>query len=344
MGKHEPRHRMPSRMRVAMFALVAAVGCIGSLAASAASAQGMQPTPPAERRPGDQPEQLVRVVLATLPVIDTAPAVVADKYGFFREEGLALELRLVQTGPATTGAVASGAAHFSQSNYATLFSARSNGVPVMIVAEAARARPGFSAVVVLPDSPIRQPRDLQGKRIATSVIGGIGPLAINVWLKDAGIDYTTIQWVQMPFQDMGPALEKKQVDAAWVVEPFVTLMKERLNVRVVFDVFSGPTEGLPVAAFATSDRYAKEHPDIVARFARAISKASALITRDPSVVRSVIPQYTSIPAELAGKIALEAYPEQTDLAQITRVADFMRQVGFLQKELNVEAMVWSPVR
>ncbi len=313
-------------------------------AGMAGCGQSAPSTPSAQSGPSAQPKPLTKVILATLPVTDTAPAVIADKQGFFKEEGLSLELKVVQTGPATTSAVMSGAAQFSQSNYATLFSARSNGVPVLIAAEATRALPGFSGVVVMPDSPIRQPKDLEGKRIATSVIGGIGPLAINAWLKDHGINYGSLNWVQMPFQDMGAALQSKQVDAAWVVEPFVTILKDKQSVRVVFDIFSGPTEGLPVAAFATSSSYAKEHPEVIAAFRRAIAKASALITKDPSAVRAVIPQYTSISADLAGKIALESYPETTDVAKISRVADFMRQVGFLDKDLDVKAMVWSAAK
>lgn len=284
---------------------------------------------------------LTNVTLVSLPVTDTATAVIAQEKGFFAQEGLNVKLQLMQTGPATTAAIVSGAAQFSQSNYATLFSARSKGVPVEIVSEAARARPGFSAVVTSPGSSIKSPRDLVGKRVATSVIGGIGPLAIDAWLMSQGINYQTIKWVQMPFPDMGAALQRNQVDAAWVVEPFVSVLKKTMNTHVVFDVFSKITAGLPVSAYATNVSYAKAHPEIVAAFQRAIAKAAALADKNPALVRQTLPRYTAIKAALAGKIALEYYPTKTDVKQIQRDATFMNNVGFLTSPFDASTMVWS---
>jgi NitT/TauT family transport system substrate-binding protein len=284
---------------------------------------------------------LTTVLLATLPVEDTVPAVIAQKEGFFRQEGLNVELKLEQLGTATTSAIVTGAAQFSQSNYATLLDARSRGIPVEIVCEATRGLPQFSSVLVLPNSPITSPKDLAGKRIATPALGSIGPLAVDVWLKDHGVDYRTIKWVQMPFQNMGAALEEHQVDAAWVGEPFVTILTETLHARPVFQGFSGPTANLPVAAFATSEPYAKAHPAIVDAFKAAIEKAEAVAARDPSLVRRMLTTYTTISPKLAARIGLEEYPTSTSVAAIERVAEFMREVGFLTAPVDVPAMVWQ---
>lgn len=284
---------------------------------------------------------LTRVVLATLPVTDTAVAVVAQKEGLFAQQGLDVQLSIMQLGPATTQAVLTGAAQFSQSNYATLFAARSKGIPVEIVCEAARATPAFSTVAVMPNSPIKSYKDLAGKRIATSVIGGIGPLAIDAWLKAHGVDYSTITWVQMPFPSMGAALQQGQVDAAWLVEPFVTLDGATLHTRTVFPVFSGPTARLPVSAFATSVSYAKAHPQVVAAFRRAIQQAANMMQKDPGLLRKILPTYTAIKGALASKIGVEVYPAQTNLAQIERVSTMMRQVGLLTAPLNVPSMVFN---
>lgn len=170
------------------------------------------------------------------------------------------------------------------------------------------------------------------------MIGGIGPLAIDVWLKAHGVNYKTITWVQMPFPQMGAALQEHQVDAAWLVEPFVTIDSHSVHTRTVFEVFSGPTAGLPVSAFATSTSYAKSHPAIVAAFKKSISEAAQLIAKDPSLVRKALPTY-KIQGALANQIELESYPSVTSLAAIERVAKMMQEVGFLTSPLNVAAML-----
>jgi NitT/TauT family transport system substrate-binding protein len=284
---------------------------------------------------------LTKVTLATLPVADSALVVLAEKQGIFQKNGIDVKLDIVQTGPATTSAVVSGAAQFSQSNYATLFQARSQGVPIEIVAEAANAAPHFSYVVTTPDSPIKSPKDLSGKRIATSVIGGIGPVAIDYWLQQNGIDYKTIQWVQMPFQDMGAALQRHQVDAAWVVEPFSTQLTNVNHDKVVFDVFSGPTAGMPVAAYATSENYAKAHPEVVAAFRKSLEEAATVAVQNPSAIREILPSYTSLSPTLANQIALETYPQRTDVNEIKKVAEAMNATGFLKAGFDPASMVWS---
>ncbi|MDA8344728.1 MAG: ABC transporter substrate-binding protein [Thermaerobacter sp.] len=319
------KHSKHSAVSVALIAALAGVlvaGC-GQSAAPAAK------------------QTITKVSIATLPVADTAVAVVAQKEGYFKQHGLDVKLNVMQLGPATTQAVLTGAAQFSQSNYATLFTARSKGVPIEIVCEATRALPAFSTVAVLPNSTITSPADLAGKRVATSVIGGIGPLAIDAYLKSLGVDYQSIKWVQMPFPDMGAALQEHQVDAAWLVEPFVSILGSSLHTRTVFPVFSGPTAGLPVAAFATSTSYAKAHPSVVAAFRAAIQEAAQKIAKDPAIVRQVLPTFTAIKAPLAQTIGLETYSATTSLSQIERVATMMRQVGLLTSPLNVKAMVFS---
>ncbi|GAC1675909.1 MAG: ABC transporter substrate-binding protein [Candidatus Dormibacteraceae bacterium] len=311
-------------------------GSLGTVALMIVAACGGSSQPQGS---SSSPAQPVHIVLATLPVADTATAVLAKTKGYFSAEGLDVELKIVDTGPATTAAIVSGAAQFSQSNYATLINARSQGIPVVFAAEATRNAPGFSLVTVLPDSPIQKPSDLTGKRIATSVIGGIGPVMIAGDLKALGVDYKSINWVQMPFPDMGAALQRKQVDAAWVVEPFGTALKGQLNVRTVLDTNSGPAAGLPFAAWATTETYAQQNPKVVAGFRKAIQKAAADAGKNPDEIRSLIPTYTPIKAEVAAKIALEAYPTSTDAKEIQKISQMMLDTGFLQTPVDVSKMV-----
>jgi len=283
---------------------------------------------------------LAKVVVATLPVTDTATAVLAQAKGYLREEGLDLELKLVDIGPATTASIVSGAADLSQSNYATLLSARSEGLPVVFLAEATRCVPtGYSTVIVLPDSPIRSPAELVGKRVATSVIGGIGPFTIAVWMDGYGLNFRAIEWVQMPFGAMGAALQRRQVDAAWVVEPYGTLYRTDLNARVVLDTCSGPTSEIPFAAWATTEQTVRQKGDLLLRFRRAIYRAARLAGTDPNEIRRILPTYTPIRPELASRIALEKYPVATSPVAIQRFEQLMRKVGFLNRPVDVGPMI-----
>lgn len=280
------------------------------------------------------------ISIATLPVADSALAQIAMDQGFFAKRGLNAKFNVVAIGPATTAAIVSGASQFSQSNYATLIQARSQHVPVTIVAEAARAAAGFTGVYVLPGSSIQAPKDLEGKRIATSVLGGIGPVLIDKWLQSKGIDFSSIQWVQMPFGNMGAALQQHQIDAAWVVEPITTALKEQLNARQVFDISTGPTAGIPFAGWAANETWAKSHPGIVRAFQLAIRAAGNYAKANPAAVKKAITEYTTLKDADAAKLSLESYPQATSIKAITRVADAMKDTSALPKGFHIVNMIW----
>lgn len=283
--------------------------------------------------------KLTDISIATLPVADSALAQVAMDQGFFAKNGLSAKFNLVTLGSATTTAIVAGASQFSQSNYATLIQARHNGLPVVIVAEAARAAKGFTGVYVMPDSPIESPKDLVGKRVATSIIGGIGPVLIDEWLKSNGIDYKSIQWVQMPFGNMGAALQQHQVDAAWLVEPFTTKFKGELNLREVFDISTGVTAGVPFAGWAANETWAKAHPDLVKAFQLSIQEAGAYAAQHPDAIRKAIAEYTPLKEADVAKLSLESYPSSTDPQQIARVAQYMKDTGALASSFDVTSMI-----
>ena len=286
--------------------------------------------------------QLTDISIATLPVADSALAQVAMDQGFFAAHGLKAKFNIVTIGSATTTAIVAGAAQFSQSNYATLIQARKNGLPVEVVAEAARAAKGFTGVYVLPDSTIKSPKDLQGKRIGTAIIGGIGPVLIDEWLKSNGIDYKSIQWVQMPFGNMGAALQQHQIDAAWLVEPFTTKFKGELNLHEVFDISTGVTAGVPFAGWAANENWVKAHPDLVKGFQAAIQEAGAYAQQHPDAIRKAIAEYTPLKEADVAKLSLESYPAVTDPQQIARVAQYMKDTGALDSAFNVNSMILTP--
>jgi NitT/TauT family transport system substrate-binding protein len=313
--------------------LAVAAVIVAIAAASSIGAAGAAPTHHARSTVTD-------ITIASLPVADSALAQVAMDQGFFAKRGLKAKFSIVATGPATTAAIVSGSAQFSQSNYATLIQARSQRVPVSIVAEAARAATGFTGVYVLPDSAVQSPKDLEGKRIATSVIGGIGPVLINRWLKSKGVNYSSIQWVQMPFGNMGAALQQHQIDAAWVVEPITTLLKQQLNARQVFDISTGVTQSVPFAGWATNETWAKAHPSVVRSFQLAIRDAGVYAKAHKGTIRNAITEYTSLKQADVSKLHLEAYPDTTSAKAIKRVSDYMKDTGALTATFHIQNMIW----
>jgi NitT/TauT family transport system substrate-binding protein len=285
--------------------------------------------------------EVTELTVGQLPVVDVAPLQLAISEGYFEEEGLTVSTENAQGGAALVPALVSGELDVIFSNYVSLFLAENEGLGLRIVAEANRAAPGFSSVSVLPGSPVQAPGDLAGRRIAVNTLNNVGSLAINAVLESEGVDPSTVQYLEVPFPDMGPTLERGDVDAAWLVEPFTTAVAGTLQTRSVLDPFSGPTDGLPVAGYAVTADFAEDNPNTVAAFQRALDRATQEVAANPEVVAEVLPSYTQLSADVAGRLNLPEYVAAADASQLQRVADLMGEQGLLPEPLDVGAIVVS---
>src|SRR6266498_3982971 len=239
------------------------------------------------------------ITLGSLPVVDAAPAYIADKAGYFKQEGLTVKFQQAQGGAALIPSLVSGDIQIAFSNWVSLFLAKSQGIDLTLIADGDKARPGFSGVFVMPNSPIKTPADLAGKKIAVNTLNNVGGLVISAVLQSQGVDPKSIKFVEVGFPDMGATLQRGDVDAVWVVEPFTTAVKATLNARAIIDPFSGPTAALPVGGYAVTKQFADKNPKTVAALFRALDKAVAeAITRLELVDPRYLPRASTVLARL----------------------------------------------
>ena len=182
---------------LALLGLVAGCGGPGSTAGS--SPQANQPT---------------TINVGLLPINDVAPLYLGIKKGFFKQQNLTLHTQLMQGGAAVASAVMGGSLDFGFAATVNLMLAKSQGLPVKIVASgnnaAQDAAHEWSGIMVSGDSPIRSVRDLAGRTIATNALKGVNELAIDSVAMKAGVSLSSLKLVPVDFPDM-PAEKKPRV-------------------------------------------------------------------------------------------------------------------------------------
>jgi NitT/TauT family transport system substrate-binding protein len=281
------------------------------------------------------------ILITSVPTVDTATAVIATQKGYFRDAGLEVAVRYNQSGAVAINAVLAGEADFAIANIVSAILARSEGLPLVIVSQGGSSVENWSGVFVKGDSPIKTPKDLENKTVATSGLTNIGPVTIDLWLKRKGIDYSKINWVELPFPNMLPALQQGSVDAIWLTEPFAGIARAA-GARSVFDNFSGPTSNFPVATYVARGDFAAKNPNTIAAFNKALALAARDANADRSIVEQVLPIYTPLKPELARKLILPTYLSGLNRSAIERAVDAMKEVGVLKSAINVDEVV-SPM-
>lgn len=327
------------RRRRNFMALTAAVVVVITVLAATIGVRALPAEPRAAARPSSPPEQsTIRVGL--MPTVESAPVYVALAKGYFKEEGLTVEPRVITGAPAAAPQIASGRLDLAQTDYATAFSMNEVGLEEFkIVSSLYQATQGSFAVVVDSRSKIRTVAELKRKKIAVSGRTGLGALMLAAMLKRAGTSWRDVSLTEVPYANMLVAMAKGQVDAALMAEPFLTFGREKGLTRIVDDAMPQEVANLYTAGMVASDKWIRGHPRTLAAFQRALAKAQRLIASDPQQVRDVLPSYTKIPKARLADAAFGSYPAKLDLTELQRVADLARAYRAITRPVDLRNVV-----
>lgn len=282
------------------------------------------------------------ITVGVIPILDVAPIYLGVEQGFFADQGLDVTLQTAQGGAAIVPAVVSGQNQFGFSNNTSLLLAQAQGLPLRIVApgSSSTSEPGadFGGVVVAQDSDITSAADLAGRSVAVNTLNNISDTVVREAVRQDGGDPAGIEFVELPFPEMPAAVAESRVDAAFVVEPFVSIA-EGQGARDVASVYATPTEDLSVATYFTSEDTLTSDPELVDAFTAAMVAAQEFAEQNPDEVRRIIGTYTEIDPELIDALTLPAFPSEVNDASIQVLADLALRDGLLPQEADVDALL-----
>jgi NitT/TauT family transport system substrate-binding protein len=283
------------------------------------------------------------LTIGTVPVLGVAPLYIAIDKGYFKAEGLnVVTPKIYASGALSLPAMIKGEIDLVFSNYISLFNVQASGTgKVRVIAEGSASAPNSFGIYVMPNSPIREAKDLAGKKLGVNARKNIATVLTNESLKSAGVDTTTINYVEVPFPDMGAALQRGDVDAAFFAEPFITTAQTSLGVNRIVDAGVGTTDGLPIDGYAATEGWVKQHPKTAAAVQRALQKA-ATDAANRTETEKVVTGYAKVDPKFAPLMAPLQYPTSINPTRLQRVADLMLAQGLLTQKLDVATFVGLP--
>ncbi|MET0236444.1 MAG: ABC transporter substrate-binding protein [Kibdelosporangium sp.] len=311
---------------------VAALMAVVVLASCSSKSSGSETTPGAVEKQ--------RIKLGVLPVLGAAPVFMADKSGFFAQEGIEVEFVTIQGAGAAVPGMASGQLDLVFGNYVSFFTAQANATAsVKFVADGYFARPKTWMVLVAGDSKLRTPAELAGKRIGVTTASSLADLTIKSALSTSGSTVALPSFVEMPYTEMGAALKNKTVDAALLSEPYITEVEKTIGAVPLFDAAAGPTAEIPISGYATTEQFAAANPKTIAAFQRALVRGAEIAATDRGKVEQSIREYAKVDEQTAALVTMVGYPTRLDPTRLQRVPDLMSNFGILKQKIDARSMI-----
>jgi NitT/TauT family transport system substrate-binding protein len=248
-------------MRISGLALLVTVflaACGG--AAPAASA------PPSASAP---PRELTKVVQAmpTISFGSALPAMVGIEQGFYRAEGIDLQLPVMASAPAIA-AVVSGQVDIATGG--TAIRAAMQGAPLKTILFYFKTL--IFEMVAAPE--IKSVADLKGKRVGNNGTGSTTEIVARILLKNAGLDPNKdVTFVNSPAGQEVQTLTARAIDAI-VMNVDQGAFAEAQGFHVIVSPEEvGRQSPSPQGGWAVSDTVLQTKPDLVKRWLRATVKA-----------------------------------------------------------------------
>jgi ABC-type nitrate/sulfonate/bicarbonate transport system substrate-binding protein len=211
--------------------------------------------------------------------INMVPSLVAAHEGFFKEQGLDVELKPLARGGLAIQGLSSGTLQFSESAHVPFFAAVDRGVPLVAVGVAAR---GFYGKLVASNNNanLKTLADFKGKHIGTQMGTGMFTIVLMLLekqgLKQSDFNFTNLRVVDMPGAMAAPSTN---LDAVLGWEPGMRRIVNSGHGKVVipakqFEEMAGITYPF---LLTTTQTYRKDHADIVQKVVNAYEKADKFI-------------------------------------------------------------------
>jgi NitT/TauT family transport system substrate-binding protein len=291
--------------------------------------------------------QNVKLRVGVPIVIDSAPFFAGVDQGYFKAEGLDIE---VTTSPVSNPLLTQLAAtqlDIAFSNIVTVSQAIENGLDFKVVLPGTLMKKGndVNPCIVASDSPIRTAKDMEGKRMAMPALNNIIWLYGRAWLEKNGADLSKVRIVEVPFPQMQDALLTGQIESACPTEPFFTRAMETGKVRVLGFVYHETTDNLESVMGLARGTWLKDPANaaVMERFARAYRKGVAFMEQNkkgPEGVR-IIAAFTKMDPAVVAKIQTPVFPMVVNPKTIQDMSVLMMKHGLLKKPADVNGFLYQ---
>ena len=224
--------------------------------------------------------QKIKIVLDWVPNTNHTGLYVAKDLGYFKEEGLDVEIVQPPEG-STTALIGAGGAEFGISFQDTLAKSFAKESPVPVTAVAAILQHNTSGIISLKEKGIDSPKKLEGKKYATWE-DNIEQAILKKLVTDDKGDFSKVKLIPYTITDVVTGL-KTDVDAVWVYYAWDGIATERAGLQTNFLKIRDYAKELDYYSpvIIANNDFLKKNPEIAKKVLKAIKKGYEYAMKNP---------------------------------------------------------------
>ena len=306
--------RFISIVAIATAAAIALTGCVQG------EGSNLAPEPaPAATLPGSWSSDVLNIDFATynpLSLIIKDQGWLEDTFGdkvtvnWLQSAGSAAANEALKAGSIDVGSTAGSAALL----------ARSNGSPIQAID--IYSQPNWAAILVGPNSDIKDVEDLRGKNIGANT--GTDPYFFLLQtLEEAGIGLDEVQITQLQHAEGKTALEAGTIDAWSGLDPLLSASVVNAGSKIIYDNPDFNSYGFLNA----TESFLEKSPDIAQIVVSAYEKAREWAIANPDEAAAILAEVAAIDIAIAESVLIDRTNLAVDPKPGKKQTDVLKIIG-----------------
>lgn len=271
------------------------------------------------------------------------PAFVAKEKGYFDKHGLDVTLKLVPVGSTMPAALVSQSLQVATLTAPVLLLARDGGLDLGIAAASSyqsKARTTAGAVS-RPGLILSSAKDFRGKKVGVPGLNSVQHILFMEWLQKNGVKADEVTYIEAAFPQMGDMLKGGSIDAALIVEPFLSRVVQTGAAEKSVSYGPQVTDRYLESFYVMDKAFVTKNPKAASSFKAAIQDAVTWIASNETQARSTMVKYLKLPESVTATIPLPEFSADVGPADVQQWITLGKAFGLVRTNMKPEQLIFK---
>ncbi len=289
--------------------------------------------------------QSTKIVFGYTAVTDFASVFVGVDQGLFKKRGLDVEPKFIPINSTIPAAIQSDSLQIGGPTPSVFLQAVEGGLDHVVVAGGgvtSRSNTGFG-LVAKSGSGIKTPQDCVGKKIGVPGLGAFLHVTFRAWLKQNGVDYKKVNFVEASIPQHGDLLRGGSMDAVVSADPFMSRIVDSGVGYVVSYYSTFLPENQHTIIYTARRDWANANAAAVRNFQQGVQEAATFIRnpKNDGVVRAAIGKYLKLPPDVLAKMQISPPGPTVSAQQLDYWVGLMKDQEMLKSTPQVANLIFK---